>query len=236
MAVQLAAQLGEDLGNRSGRTRGSRDQTHARGTSTTQVLVRLVENALGVGQVVDGGDRAVADAQVLVNYLDHRGQAIGGAGSGGDDTVLRRVEQVLVDAHHHVQRAFLLHRSADHHAFDALVQVGLEHGYRLHLAAGFDDQITARPVGVGDRLVRGDLDALALDHHRVAFCLGFTLPAAVDRIEVDQVGVGLGVADRVIDLDEFEFRPAPGRAQRQATDTAKPIDAYFDCHGLVLEL
>ncbi|MNI63921.1 hypothetical protein D3C73_1193330 [compost metagenome] len=176
----------------------------------------------------------MADAQVLVNHLDHRGQAVGGARSGGDDTVLRRVEQVLVDAHHHVQCAFLLHWSADHHTFDALIQVGLEHGYRLHLAAGLDDQVAARPVCVRDGLVRGDLEALAFDHYRVAFCAGFTVPASVDRIEVDQMGMGLGVTGRVIDLHKLEFWPVPGRAKRQATNTAKPIDTYFDSHVLVL--
>nr|WP_269805987.1 hypothetical protein [Pseudomonas sp. NMI1173_11] len=63
---------------------------------------------------------------------------------------------MLVDAHHHVQCTFLLHWSADHHTFDALIQVGLEHSYRLHLTAGLDDQVAARPVGVGDGLVRGE--------------------------------------------------------------------------------
>ncbi|MNN11671.1 hypothetical protein D3C81_1246370 [compost metagenome] len=142
---------------------------------------------------------------------------------------------MLVDAHHHVQCAFLLHWSADHHTFDALIQVGLEHGYRLHLAAGLDDQVAARPVGVRDGLVGGDLDALALDHYRVALCAGFTVPASVDRIEVDQMGMGLGVTGRVIDLHKLEFRPVPGGAKRQATNTAKPIDTYFDSHVLVLE-
>ncbi|MNZ45473.1 hypothetical protein D3C78_631310 [compost metagenome] len=66
-------------------------------------------------------------------------------------------------------------------------------------------------------------------------CACLAVPASVHRVEVDQVGMGFSVPGRVIDLYEFEFRPVPGRAQRQATDTSKPIDAYFDCHVLVLE-
>ncbi|MNT36213.1 hypothetical protein D3C72_1722820 [compost metagenome] len=126
--------------------------------------------------------------------------------------MLGRVEQVLVDPHHHVQCAFFLHRGTHHHAFDALIQVGLEHGNRFHLTAGLDDQVATRPIGVGDGLVGRDLDVLAIDYHRIACCTGFTVPASVDRVEVDQVGVGLSIPGRVIDLYEFEFRPVPGRA------------------------
>ncbi|MCY1540350.1 hypothetical protein D9M68_759840 [compost metagenome] len=69
----------------------------------------------------------MADAQFLVDHLDHRCQAVGGAGRGGDDAVLGRIEQVLVDAHDHVQRLLFLHRRTDHDPLHALVEVGLEH-------------------------------------------------------------------------------------------------------------
>ncbi len=121
MAVQLAAQLREDFGDRRGRASGRGNQAHARGPSAAQVLVRLIENALGIGQVMDGGDRTVADAELLMDHLDHRRQAVGGAGCRGDDAMLRRIEQTIVNAHDYVQCTRLLHRRADHDAFDALL-------------------------------------------------------------------------------------------------------------------
>ncbi|MNE77951.1 hypothetical protein D3C80_1743130 [compost metagenome] len=83
----------------------------------------------------------MADAELLVDYLDHRCQAVGGAGRGGDNAMLRRIEQVLVDTHDHVQRALFLHRRTDHDPLYALVEVSLEHGHGLHLAAGLDHQV-----------------------------------------------------------------------------------------------
>ncbi|MCY1358570.1 hypothetical protein D9M69_451090 [compost metagenome] len=169
-----------------------------------------------------------------MNHLDHRRQAVGGARGGGNDAMLGGVEQVLVDAHDHVQRALFLDRRTDDHALHALIQVGLEHGDGLHLAAGLDHQIAVRPVGVGDGLVGGDLDALAADHHAIALTARFVLPAPVHRIEVQQVGVGRGVAGRVVDADELQFGPVPGGAQRQTTDTTETVDTDFDAHVRVL--
>ena len=80
----------------------------------------------------------MADAEVLVDHLDHRSQAIGGTGGSGNDAVLGWIEQLLVDTHHHVQCAFLLHGRADHNPLHALIQVSLQYRHGLHLAAGFD--------------------------------------------------------------------------------------------------
>ncbi|MNG09652.1 hypothetical protein D3C84_930780 [compost metagenome] len=154
----------------------------------------------------------MADAQVLVDHLDHRRQAVGGAGGSGDDAVQGRVEQVLVDAHDDIQRAGFLDRGADHHALDPLFQVARKHSNRLHLAAGLDHQVAARPVGVGDGLVGADPDPLAVDQDAVARAARLMLPAAVHRVEIQQVGMGRRIAGRVVDLHEFELRPVPGGA------------------------
>ncbi|MNN65467.1 hypothetical protein D3C81_1809730 [compost metagenome] len=79
-----------------------------------------------------------------------------------------------------------------------------------------------------------DLDALALDDDAVAVAARLVLPAAVHRIEVEQMGVGRRVGGRVVDLHELQLRPAPGRAQGQTSDAAEAVDAYLDGHGLVL--
>src|SRR5690606_22355 len=50
VTIQASAQLWEDFRNRGGRAGTGRNQTHAGSTRPTQILVRLIEDALGVGQ------------------------------------------------------------------------------------------------------------------------------------------------------------------------------------------
>jgi hypothetical protein len=54
------------------------------------------------------------------------------------------------------------------------------------------------------------------------------------RVEVQQVRMGRRVTRWIVDLHEFEFWPAPGCSQREATDPTETIDANFDSHVVVL--
>ena len=174
-----------------------------------------------------------ADAERAMDDLDDRGQAIGRARGGGDDAMLRGIEAGMVHAHHDVQRAGGLHWSRHDHALHALVQVGLEHSNSLHLAAGLDHQVAAAPIGVGNGLVGGDANALAVDHHVLAIATRLMLPAAMYRVEVQQVGMGGGITGRVVYLHELQLGPVPGSAQGQAADAAESVDTDFDRHGAV---
>lgn len=148
----------------------------------------------------------------------------------GNDAVLRRIEQPVVDAHDDVECSGFLDRRANHDAFHALLQISLQNRNGFHLAAGFDHQVAVGPIGVGDGLVRGHPDPLALDHQAIAVAARFVLPAAMHRVEVQQVGMGSGVAGRIVDPNELQLRPAPGGAKRQTSNAAKTIDAYFHSH------
>src|SRR5690606_23975781 len=110
VAVQLAPELGEDVGDGGGGAGGGGDQALAAGPGAAQILVGRVEDCLGVGDGVDGGHGAVDDAEGLVDHLHHRRQAVGGAGGGGDDGVPGRIVEMVVDPHHHVEHPVLLHR------------------------------------------------------------------------------------------------------------------------------
>ncbi len=176
----------------------------------------------------------MADAQRLLNHLDHRRQTVGGAGGGGNNAVLLRVKAVLVDAHHHIQRARLLDRRTHHHPFDALIQIRLQARQVFHLAAGLDDQIAVAPVGIGQRAIGRNRDRFALDQHLLGVAAGLVLPAAVHRIKVEQVGVRRRVARRVIDAHKLQLWPVPGCAQRQATNATKTVDTYLDAHSGLL--
>ncbi len=172
----------------------------------------LIEDALGIGQIVDRGNRTMADPQVFMDHLDHRGEAVGGAGGCGNDPVLRWIEQRVIDPHDDIERPGFLDRRADDDTLDALVEIALQHGHRLHLAAGFDDQITAGPIGIGNGLVSSDPDSFAIHNNAIAVAARFVLPAAMHRVEIQQVGVSGCVPGGIVDLDEFQLRPVPGRA------------------------
>ena len=104
MAVQPALQLGIDQRDRrraAGRRRLQRQHRRAR---AAQILVRRVDHDIGVGRVVDRRDLAVADADRLVHDLDHRREAVGGAGRRRQQPVLARVVAIVIDADDDVER------------------------------------------------------------------------------------------------------------------------------------
>ena len=90
VAVQLALQLRIDQRDRGGAAGRRRLQRQHRRACPAQILVRRIDDDVGVGRIVDGRDLAVADADRLVDDLDHRRQAVGGAGGRGQQPVPRR--------------------------------------------------------------------------------------------------------------------------------------------------
>src|SRR5690606_16288693 len=107
-----------------------------------------------------------------------------------------------------------------------------EHCDGFHLATGFNHQIAARPIGIGNSLVGGDFDALTTDHDMIGLGAGFLTPTAMHRVEVNQVGMSRGVTSRIVDLYELKLWPAPGCTQGKTPDTTETVDTYFDAHAL----
>ena len=78
-------------------------------------------------------------------------------------------------------------------------------------------------------------DALAVNQHIVIIGHRFTTPGAVYAVKVQQVRQRVGVRAGIVDGDEFELWPAPGRPQRQPANATKPVNAYFDlAHDVLL--
>jgi hypothetical protein len=190
-----------------------------------QVLVRRVDDRLGVGQRMHGGDRAMADADALVEHLDQRRQAVGGAGGGADHAVHRRVEALVVDADHHVQCASFLDRRGDHHPGHALVQVGLQQRLLPEFPGGLDHDVAAGPVAGVDVAVGGDRNAASIDDDCIALAPDVAAPAPLDRVELEQVGEGGGIGARIVDLHVLQVRRIEAGAQRQPADAAEAVDA-----------
>ena len=72
---------------------------------------------------MDGGHQALDDAEALEDHLGDGGEAIGGAGGVGDDSVLAGVVALLVDAHDDGD-VLALGGGGDDHLLRAAVDVG----------------------------------------------------------------------------------------------------------------
>ena len=92
---------------------------------------------------MDRGDRAVANADCLVDDLDHRREAIGRAGGGGDDLVPRGVIFALVDAINDVRRRPVLDRGGDDNLLHPRIEIGLKCRLFLEGAGAVDHHIDA---------------------------------------------------------------------------------------------
>ncbi len=236
VAVELALQLRKDQPNRLGRTGGGGDQALGAGAGAAQVALEAIHHHLGVGHVVEGGDGAVADAKALVHHLHHRRQAVGGARGGGEQPVARRIEELVVDAEHHVQRLLAghhtLHRAGHDHALQAhLIEVGLQGFGSFELAAALQHQLHAHLVpghGSGIALL-GVTHRRGVHHKACGVGLHGLMPAAVHRVEGEQVGGGVGVTGRVIHMHQLDAGAPPQGPEHQAADATEAVDADF--HG-----
>ena len=61
-----------------------------------------VQNALGVGNIMNRRDTAMYDAQLFVQHLNNRRNAIRSSGGSRHNRVNRRFKKVLVNAHNNV--------------------------------------------------------------------------------------------------------------------------------------
>ena len=229
--IQLALQLGQNLAYGAGGAGGGGDHAHRGGSRTAGVAVDLIEDLLIVGIAVDGGHQPALDPDGIVQHLGKGREAVGGAAGVGHDGVFGG-QLVVVDAVNHRQ-INALGRRRDQHALGAgsdvlagAVAVGEE-------AGAFQRDIDAHCLvrQVGGVALGGDGDAVAIDDQIGAINLYRAVEGAVDRIALEQQGVGLGVG-QIVDRDQFQ--PAVGaleyRARHLAADAAKPVNCNFYSH------
>ncbi len=231
VAVELPFEFRVDQGDGGGAAGGGGDQRHPRRPRPAQILVRRVDDHLGVGGIVDGGNDAVLDADLFMQNFHHRSQAVGGAAGGGEQMVLDRVVEVVVDPHDDVQRP-LFDRGGDDHLFHPAIIIGLQQLGGAKLARRFDDDIDPQliPGDLARRFVLTETDPLAIDGQRGLVKADRPLPAAVHRVELQQMGGALGPAFDFVDMHDLELRPVQGGAQRQTTHTAKAVNAHTNAH------
>ena len=87
---QLAVQLGDNQTNGLSSTGGVGNDVHSTSAGAAQVTLTLgaVQDHLVAGVSVDGAHNAGLNLPAIVQSLSHGSQAVGGAGSSGDDVVI----------------------------------------------------------------------------------------------------------------------------------------------------
>ena len=118
------------------------DHGEGSGAGAAEVLVGRVEDDLVVGVAVDSGHDAVGDAEGVVEDLDDGREAVGGAGSVGDDVVLGCVVLVVVDAEDEGD-VLVGGGGGDDDLLDGRAEVGLGLFGVGEEAGGFNDDLRA---------------------------------------------------------------------------------------------
>ena len=201
----------------------------AAGTCTPQILVSLVDNGLGIGDVVNRCHAPVDDADLLVHDLDHRCKAVGGTRGGRDQMMYVGIVQVMIDAIDDIQRAF--GRCCHHDFFYALIEVGLQTGRLLMVSAGrLDHDIAARPIGVGNGSIAAVCHRAAFELHRVSCRIAGHRPDAVDRIELQQMRRSCRVGRDLVDLNNLEYAATPACTQTEPAHAPETVDTHPNRH------
>ena len=197
----------------------------------------VVQDPLIAGVAVNGGHQTPVEAEVLIQNLDDRCQAVGGAAGVAEDVPVFVAVLVVVDAHNEGADAITLTRGGEDHLLGASLNVhaglliGVEH------TGGLDHQVNAPllPGAVEGIAVSEELDLLTVDEHRAVRGLdvhgGIETPK--DGVVGQQVSAGGGVG-RGVHPHDFQAgvsTPADPSPQNIATDPAESIDRNAQGHG-----
>ena len=175
------------------------------------------------------GHQTTLDAELVMNHLGQRRQAIGGAAGVADDG-LAGVGFVVHAKDKH--RGVVFGRCRQDDFFGASVKVLLGGDLIQEQAGGLDHDVSADfvPFQVGRIALLRQADFLAVDHQRVAVNRDVALEAAMHAVVLQHVGQVAGF-QQVVDADHFNVTEIlQGRAQHVAADTAKAVDTNFDRH------
>ncbi len=236
-AIELAIEFGQHQPHRRGGASFGGNHGHRRRTGAAQVFVINVSQHLVVGVGMDRGHQALHHADLLVQRLHQRSEAVGGAGGVGNHRMFC-AQHLMIDAIDDGGVDIL----ATGRGNDYLLRTSLEVSRSLLLAgekaSAFQHHIHPQlpPRQFRRIALRQHANFVAIDDHVVAVDRYGAGEFAVRRVVAGEMGVGLGVA-KVVDRYDLDFRIALAlvkRAQNIAADAAVAIDCDFDGHCLLL--
>ena len=180
---------------------------------------------------MNSGHQAFLDAKLLMNNLYQGSQAVGGAGSVGNNGHVLGV-LVQVNAAHESGGLLILCGSGDNNLLSAALQVsgsllgGAEH------TGGLNNISCAAlaPRNLSGIHLCIELDFLAVHDDGIIGIGNVALVLAMNGVIAQHVCAVVGGHERIVDTHEFDVRIVQTSTEYQAADAAKAIDAYFNSH------
>jgi len=220
----------DDLANSLGSTSARRNDVVASATATTPVFGgRTIDNLLSSGNSVNGSHEAFSDLELVVHSLGHRGKAVSGAGSVGDD-VHGRFIFLVVDTHD--EHRGIGGRSGAHNLLGTADEVvRCTFGGKV-LAGGFDDVFSTSVAPLdGSRVhLRSEGDLLAVNDQASLVTGDLAVEAAVDSVILEHVFGIVGGDEGIVNRNNVDVRVLLGSTEHEATDSAEAVDADVDGH------
>jgi len=227
---ELAVELGDDLADSLCSAGGGGDDVVSSSTATTPILNRnTVNGLLGSGDGVNGGHETLGDAPVVVENLGDGSQAVGGAGSVGNEV---HVAGVLVVVNTHNEHGgVVLSRSRHNNLLSTGSDVALSLLLGEEEAGGLYDVLsTELTPGEVLLLALGEASDLAAVYDEGLLSEGnLAVELAVYGVVLEHVSHIVG-GDEVVDANDFNVGMVEACTEDKATDAAKTVDADFD-HG-----
>ena len=181
---------------------------------------------------MNSGHQAFYNTKLIVDNLGQRSQAVGGAGSVGHN---RHILGVLIQVNAaHKGGGFLILSGGRNNNFlctsgnmRGSFFSGAEHAGGLYDILG----AAGRPRNLRRILLFVHFDGMAVNDKLTVFRLSATVELAVHGVIFEHINHVVGVDERIVDTYNFKnVRLSHSGAENQATDTAKAIDANFNCH------
>jgi len=225
---KLAVKGRNDLSDSLGGTSGRWDDVVTNRTTTPPVLVgRAIDGLLGGGGGVDSGHQTLNNAEVIVDNLGERGQAVGCAGSVGDDSVLG-VVCIQVDTTN--EHWGISGRSGDDDLFSAALQMGRGLVDGCEDTSGLDNVISTdgAPRDAGGIPLGENGDGLALNPELTILGLYGSLESSVDGIVLEHVNHVVKIDEGIVDSDDIDVSDNESITEDDAANTTETVDSDFD--------
>ncbi|MNU62717.1 hypothetical protein D3C71_519540 [compost metagenome] len=243
VAGQLALELRQRLGHRLGGAGAGHHHVEGRAATASLALVIVVDEVLVVGVGVHRLHVAVADAELVLHHLEHRGDGVGGAGGGGDYLVIRAYH-LVVDPEHHVLHLPLAGGGQQHPGGAACLEVLGQACLVAPDPGVVDDQRIVDAIGgvvdVGRAVCIDHLDegAVGDDGAAITIHLDGAVEGAVHRVTAQQAGPLLEIPLAAATHDDGAQPQGVGGAGaldqqpgQQAADAAKAVEHHVGRGG-----
>nr|DAI72248.1 MAG TPA: hypothetical protein [Bacteriophage sp.] len=231
---ELAVQLGDNQADSLGSAGGVGNDVHSGSPGSSQITLalRTVQNHLVTSIGMDGTHDTGLNRSQIIQSLSHGSQAVGGAGSSGDDVIVLG-QGLMVDIVDD-RRQVITRRGRNDNLLGAGVDVSLSLCLGGIEAGTFQNHIDSQ-------LAPGQLSSVGLGINRDLFTIngnGAVTPVnivtlgniiALRGIVLQQVSQHLGCG-QIIDGDDFITVCSEHLPECETTDTTKTIDCNFYRH------